>query len=323
MSVRFKFKNDLDFSSVPVDGFHISVRDLKRAIIAKKRLGRVTDFDLDVINQQNERPYDTEEALISKNSTLVVVRRPLPPGSHKTWEEDKAAAIPGGGGNAPGGGSASGATSGAPGPSGSSGSAGKSSSALSFVSGDSEEMSEEDKIKQMMTNSTEMYDQKYYVRYRGKQLHGSRPPPHYTCMKCNQPGHWASDCPLARAGYNGAELKKTTGIPRSFLKPADKNTPGAKINPQGRVVKLDVVLFARFEKSFAARPLFNASIFSTFPSPFPSRKIVRTSKDSNGTNFNYSRFIILKSREKKLIALCIHQVVYGTSRVKYNISKCE
>ena len=30
MSVRFKFKNDLEFSAVPCDGFHISVRDLKK-----------------------------------------------------------------------------------------------------------------------------------------------------------------------------------------------------------------------------------------------------------------------------------------------------
>lgn len=73
MSVRFKFKNDLDFSAVPVDGFHVSVKDLKRAIIAKKRLGRVTDFDLDIVNQQNDKPYESEDELISKNSTLIVV----------------------------------------------------------------------------------------------------------------------------------------------------------------------------------------------------------------------------------------------------------
>ena len=28
-------------------------------------------------------------------------------------------------------------------------------------------------------------------------------------------------------------IKRTTGIPRSFLKPATVDTPGAKINPQG------------------------------------------------------------------------------------------
>ena len=56
MSVRFKFKNDIEYSAIPCDGFHISVHDLKRAIIRSKRLGRVTDFDLDVTNQQGRLP---------------------------------------------------------------------------------------------------------------------------------------------------------------------------------------------------------------------------------------------------------------------------
>ena len=89
MSVRFKFKNDLEFSAIPCDGFHISVLDLKRAIIRMKRLGRVTDFDLDVINMQDDTPYESEDALISKNSSLVIVRRPLEAGKQKEWEEEK------------------------------------------------------------------------------------------------------------------------------------------------------------------------------------------------------------------------------------------
>ena len=83
MSVRFKFKNDLEYSAIPCDGFHISVLDFKRAIVRMKRLGRVTDFDLDVINQQDEKVFESEDALIPKNSTLIIVRRPLPPNSQK------------------------------------------------------------------------------------------------------------------------------------------------------------------------------------------------------------------------------------------------
>ena len=233
MSVRFKFKNDLDFSAVPVDGFHISVRDLKRAIVAKKRLGRVTDFDLDVINQQSDRPYDDEDALISKNSTLVVVRRPLPPGAQKTWEEDKSALS-----------AASSAAAAAAAAAASSSGGGSSLAFASGGGGESEKLTEDDKLKTMMSDSTEMYDQKNWVKYRGRQLYGSKPPAHYTCMKCHQRGHWASECPLVRSGFNGGELKKTTGIPRSFLVPADKNTPGAKINPQGSLV---VWIFRRLD----------------------------------------------------------------------------
>jgi DWNN domain len=46
MSVRYKFKNDLEFHSIPCDGLNISLRDLKRAIIRANKLGKVTDFDL-------------------------------------------------------------------------------------------------------------------------------------------------------------------------------------------------------------------------------------------------------------------------------------
>lgn len=83
MSVRFKFKNDLDFQPIPCDGFHISVRDLKRAIIRLKKFGKVTDFDLVVTNSQSLQVYLDEEELISKNTSLTVQRAPLGEGKKK------------------------------------------------------------------------------------------------------------------------------------------------------------------------------------------------------------------------------------------------
>ena len=201
MSVRFKFKNDKEFSTIPCDGFHISVRDLKRAIIRMKRLGRVTDFDLDVTNQQDGKVFETEETLIPKNSSLIIVRKPLPQGQQKIWEEEK---VP-----------ASTSTSG--------------SGGVNF--GRDDDLTEDDKISNMISNSAEMYDQKNWVKYRGRMLQGTKPPPNYYCNKCQGQGHWLNDCPLFRA--NRLDVKKTTGIPRSFLKPATKDTPGAKVNPHG------------------------------------------------------------------------------------------
>ncbi len=210
MSVRFKFKNDIEFSAIPCDGFHISVHDLKRAIIRSKRLGRVTDFDLDVTNQQDGKVFEDDETLIAKNSTLIIVRKPLPKGQQKVWEEEKVVATGGGG----------------------------SGSGMSFSNDD--DLSEADKISNMMSNSSEMYDQKNWIRYRGRANYGGGPPPaHYRCNRCHQPGHWNSDCVLSKTGgylAAGVEVKKTTGIPRSFLKPASKDTPGAKINPQGEII---------------------------------------------------------------------------------------
>ena len=91
MSVRYKFKNDKDYSTMHLDdGFHISVKDLKKSIVQEKRLGRITDFDLLVTNSANDRVFDKDEELISKNMTLVIARHPLDQGQKKVWwEEDK------------------------------------------------------------------------------------------------------------------------------------------------------------------------------------------------------------------------------------------
>ena len=91
---------------------------------------------------------------------------------------------------------------------------------------------EEERISKMMSKSTEMYSNKHWVKYTGQKAfpEGAKPPPHWKCSKCLG-NHWLSDCPFANNN-----MKRTTGIPRSFLKPAESNVPGAKINPQGLIV---------------------------------------------------------------------------------------
>ena len=137
-----------------------------------------------------------------------MARHPLPSGQKKVWEEESAAAIV----------MASASTTTTSG-----------NGVASFVSSLGDDgNSEEDKLTKMMSNSTEMYSQKNWIAYRGKQAFGGRPPPKmFRCSKCHQTGHWPQDCSIA-------DLKKTTGIPRSFLKPSTAETPGAKINPQGK-----------------------------------------------------------------------------------------
>lgn len=53
MSVHYKFKSTLDFDTISFDGLHISVDDLKKAIIHQRRLGK-TDFDLLISNAQTK-----------------------------------------------------------------------------------------------------------------------------------------------------------------------------------------------------------------------------------------------------------------------------
>lgn len=54
MSVHYKFKSTLDYDTITFDGLHISVADLKKAILQQKRLSKITDFDLQIINAQTK-----------------------------------------------------------------------------------------------------------------------------------------------------------------------------------------------------------------------------------------------------------------------------
>lgn len=54
MSVHYKFKSSLEFDTISFDGLHISVDDLKKAIIHQKRLGKTQDFDLQITNAQTK-----------------------------------------------------------------------------------------------------------------------------------------------------------------------------------------------------------------------------------------------------------------------------
>ena len=48
------------------------------------------------------------------------------------------------------------------------------------------------------------------------------PPPSYTCFRCGQPGHYINYCPTNDdPTFDRPRIKKTTGIPRAFLKTVD------------------------------------------------------------------------------------------------------
>ena len=231
MSVRYKFKNDLEQSTLKCDGFHISAMDLKKEIVRQKKFGRVTEFDLIVTNAHTGETYKKDEDLIPKNSSLVIARHPLPKGQKKVWQDEVLSTAET---------SASVVTNGKSGGS-------KASAAISgssFATGEAQEATEDQKLEALVNNPDQTYGQKNWIQYRGKAAYDGRSAPkHYKCNKCQNLGHWSFDCPLAKSGQ---DIKKTTGIPRSFLTPADANTPGVKINPQGK----------QFDKVFYGKPRF-------------------------------------------------------------------
>ena len=50
--VHYKFKSSKDYDTVSFDGAYISAGDLKRSIIQQQKLGKATDFDLQITNAQ-------------------------------------------------------------------------------------------------------------------------------------------------------------------------------------------------------------------------------------------------------------------------------
>ena len=126
MSVHYKFKSALDFDTITFDGLHISVNDLKKAITHQKRLGKTSDFDLQITNAQTKEgksspltnqttkccpfsllivcvylssmiynyiphlisfpEYCESNKLIPKNTSLIIARVPLAIQPKKPWD---------------------------------------------------------------------------------------------------------------------------------------------------------------------------------------------------------------------------------------------
>jgi protein MPE1 len=59
-----------------------------------------------------------------------------------------------------------------------------------------------------------------------KHTADNEPPQGYVCYRCGEKGHWIKECPTNDdPNYeNKPRIKRTTGIPRSFLKTVDKQT---------------------------------------------------------------------------------------------------
>ncbi|KAG8034371.1 hypothetical protein G9C98_007447 [Cotesia typhae] len=205
MSVHYKFKTSLESHIVSFDGLNISVADLKKAIFHQKRFGKNADFDLLITNAETKEDYTDDNILIPKNTSLIVARIPLTVQQKRSWNR---------------------------------------SEPQSFVNlkddsnlGHAVDLtrldgSEEDKIRAMMTQSTQDYDPSNYMKIRGANQSGEVPPK-YRCNKCHQPGHWIKNCPLG-VNQEPIEIKKSTGIPRSFMVPVEgPSVPGAMMTPTG------------------------------------------------------------------------------------------
>ena len=87
---------------------------------------------------------------------------------------------------------------------------------------------EEEKLKTIMTQSTQDYDSSKFVKTRSMV---GPVPANYICYRCGKGGHYIKHCPT-----NLTDVKRSTGIPRSFMMPATADQRGALITSTGEYV---------------------------------------------------------------------------------------
>eukprot|EP00063_Salmo_salar_P075184 XP_014050019.1 PREDICTED: E3 ubiquitin-protein ligase RBBP6-like [Salmo salar] len=74
--VHYKFSSKLNYDTVTFDGVNITLSDLKRQIMGRERL-KAVDCGLQITNAQTKEEYKDDEALISKNSSVIIRRIPI------------------------------------------------------------------------------------------------------------------------------------------------------------------------------------------------------------------------------------------------------
>jgi protein MPE1 len=230
-SVFYKFKNSKEPERIVFDGTGISVFELKREIITASGLGDGSDFDLHLYPEdQPTAEYDDDTTIISRSSTVVAVRRPAARGHGRAARYVSGRA-----------------------PVRAIKKADASKPALSSTAGGV--LSEQDAEAAFLAESAQVWDQQKEslshakpVYHKKKQVNvpAHDPPPGYVCYRCQKKGHWIQACPtnddpdfkpVARA-------KRTTGIPRSFLKTVEKpegdleDARGVMLNADGEYVQV-------------------------------------------------------------------------------------
>ncbi|KAH8988210.1 DWNN-domain-containing protein [Lactarius akahatsu] len=259
-SVFYKFKSQKTESRVTFDGTGISVFDLKKEIILANSLGKANDFDLVVFDGSSGEEFNDDSQIIPRSSSVVVKRVPptrpgkgkaamyvAGPGATATPESRPTSTS---GNTWSGKGSTSrrfdkeapsklAATAPLQGLSG-----GKDDEAAAMAAMFQAQSANWEETQEKMSHQTRVY-----TNPRGTSFgRGGKPftphhqqaekplPPSYVCYRCGQKGHWIQECPTNndREFDNKPRIKRTTGIPRSFLKAVD-NPGGARIG-QGVMV---------------------------------------------------------------------------------------
>lgn len=242
MSVHYKFKNTINYSAVKFDGVYISASDLKNIIVQQNKLGH---SELQIKNEETGQSY-TDDQLIPKNTNIIASRLPFANSNKRTrlmasqpYPTTRFSSNGTGGSNNHQSHnnrhSASSSTNSTSNHTSTSSEIGGGREAMELVS--TKNMSEEEKIKYIQSQSTKDFDPNRYARggRGGGGLNGNRnrghtvPGPGYVCRKCGIPGHLINDCKSSTMH----KVKRSSGIPRSFLIKVDSTEKGALVTPSG------------------------------------------------------------------------------------------
>jgi protein MPE1 len=211
-SVFYKFKNSREPERIVFNGTGISVFELKREIIVASGLGDGTDFNLHIYPEDDlTSEYKDDTSLIPRSATVICVRRPAPRGQGRAAryisgkapvraivrDTTKAAPAP------------------APVPRG---------GHLSEADAEAAFLAESAQVWDAQKESLSHVKPTYNKNKKPINVPNHDPPPGYVCRRCNVKGHWIQACPTNDdPDFKPVfQAKRTTGIPRSFLKTVEK-----------------------------------------------------------------------------------------------------
>ncbi|KAL8779868.1 MAG: hypothetical protein Q9213_006738 [Squamulea squamosa] len=228
-SVFFRFKSQKEPTRVAFDGTGISVFELKREIILSNRLGDGSDFELVISSEDTGEEYDDDTHLIPRSTAVIAKRLPA-------FKPGRGGAARYVSGKMPQNAKTPQRTDSAAGHAGAASRKMELSKGLPDMNG---AQTEEEKIAAMFKLGADQWAQQQQEMANATPVHRSGPskskqinvpdrppPPGYVCYRCGEKGHWIQACPTNDdpAYINRPRVKRTTGIPRSFLKTVEKPT---------------------------------------------------------------------------------------------------
>ncbi|KWU45677.1 DWNN-domain-containing protein [Rhodotorula sp. JG-1b] len=265
--VFYKFKSQREPSRIAFDGTSITVFDLKKEIIAENKMGKGADFDFAIYHADTEEEYTKDHELIPRSTSVIARRLPpARPGrgnalKYMTGTDESGQGLPSGRGAAPEprGGVGSGFSKDMytkrfdgredPQPSGSNQSvqipaAAPNDEASAMAAMFAATNTQWQQTQEQMANATPIYRNPNAANrppprdnnnaaarpsFRDSGMAHKPPPAGYICYRCGQKGHWIQECPTNSdpAYDNRPRIKRTTGIPKSFLMEVNRPAPKA------------------------------------------------------------------------------------------------